>query len=89
MLCFSVYRRSSDRIQNDLIYLLKTGDECYIVENSTRDYYWGCGKDKTGKNRLGVLLMMLRSYLHSQYEVAIYKTDRTKEGDIFLMSIDR
>jgi len=42
--------------------LLGTGDE-EIVENAPGDYYWGCGRDGTGKNRLGALLMELRSEL--------------------------
>src|SRR5688572_10862169 len=32
--------------------LLSTGEE-EIVENAPNDYYWGCGKDGTGKNILG------------------------------------
>lgn len=39
--------------------LLKTNN-VDIVEDSPIDYYWGCGKDRTGRNRLGVLLMRLR-----------------------------
>lgn len=42
--------------------LLATGDE-YLVENSPVDYYWGCGADGTGKNRLGEILMKVRSIL--------------------------
>jgi hypothetical protein len=34
-----------------------------IVEDSPKDYYWGIGKDKTGKNMLGELLMELRDVL--------------------------
>ncbi|MCT7950644.1 NADAR family protein [Ancylothrix sp. C2] len=39
--------------------LLATGDEI-IVEDSPRDYYWGCGADKTGQNQLGKILMSVR-----------------------------
>lgn len=39
--------------------LLATGSEM-IVENSPRDYYWGCGKDGTGRNELGKILMKIR-----------------------------
>jgi ribA/ribD-fused uncharacterized protein len=39
--------------------LISTGDRM-IVEDSPIDYYWGCGKDRSGQNRLGVLLMCLR-----------------------------
>ena len=42
--------------------LLDTGDE-EIVENAPGDFYWGVGRDGTGKNKLGVLLMELRSEL--------------------------
>ncbi len=39
--------------------LLSTG-EAEIVENAPGDYYWGCGKDGSGKNRLGEILMEVR-----------------------------
>ena len=42
--------------------LLSTGAE-EIIENAPGDYYWGCGKDGNGKNRLGVLLMRVREEL--------------------------
>jgi ribA/ribD-fused uncharacterized protein len=42
--------------------LLSTGDE-QLVENAPGDYYWGCGKDGTGRNMLGVILMELRAEL--------------------------
>jgi len=42
--------------------LLTTGDAT-LIEDSPWDWYWGCGKDDTGKNRLGVLLMELRKEL--------------------------
>lgn len=42
--------------------LLATGDE-EIVENSPSDYYWGCGKDGSGKNMLGQILMEVREIL--------------------------
>jgi len=45
--------------------LLATGDEL-IVENSPIDYYWGCGKDGSGKNRLGEILMAVREILRQQ-----------------------
>lgn len=50
--------------QNELIkkVLLSTeGEE--LIENSPIDYYWGCGQDNSGKNRLGYLLMELRENL--------------------------
>ncbi len=42
--------------------LLGTGNR-QLVEKSPYDKYWGCGKDGTGENRLGVLLMELREAL--------------------------
>lgn len=45
--------------------LLATGDE-EIVENAPHDFYWGCGKDGTGKNKLGQILMEVRDILRQQ-----------------------
>jgi N-glycosidase YbiA len=39
--------------------LLSTNDE-ELIENTTDDYYWGCGTNGTGKNMLGKLLVKLR-----------------------------
>lgn len=39
--------------------LLATGDE-ELVENAPSDYYWGCGRDGTGRNMLGRILMDVR-----------------------------
>jgi ribA/ribD-fused uncharacterized protein len=47
--------------------LLNTGDR-YIVENAPGDYYWGCGQDGTGKNRLGQILMDVRATLWDRKE---------------------
>lgn len=32
-----------------------------LIENSPYDRYWGVGKDGSGRNRLGILLMQLRT----------------------------
>ncbi|MEM7794176.1 MAG: NADAR family protein [Cyanobacteria bacterium P01_C01_bin.118] len=40
--------------------LLGTGDEP-IVENAPGDYYWGCGKDGSGLNKLGQILEAVRA----------------------------
>lgn len=45
--------------------LLNTGEEL-LVEDSPRDYYWGCGQDGTGQNELGKMLMRVRSYLREE-----------------------
>lgn len=44
--------------------LLGTGDTP-IIENAPGDYYWGCGKDGSGKNRLGEILMQVRGELNT------------------------
>ncbi len=42
--------------------LLGTGSE-ELVENAPGDTYWGCGKDGSGQNRLGQILMEVREML--------------------------
>lgn len=42
--------------------LLDTDSE-YIVENTSNDYYWGCGTNGSGKNMLGIILMEIRDKL--------------------------
>lgn len=42
--------------------LLKTGSES-IVENTSSDYYWGCGTNGSGNNMLGIILMEIRDKL--------------------------
>lgn len=50
--------------QNKLIrnILLSSGEEI-IIERTMDDYYWGCGKDGSGKNMLGKILMEVRDIL--------------------------
>jgi ribA/ribD-fused uncharacterized protein len=45
--------------------LLNTGDED-LVENAPHDYYWGCGQDGTGQNKLGKILMEVRRNLRGR-----------------------
>lgn len=45
--------------------LLGTGDE-KIVENAPGDYYWGCGADGSGQNKLGKILMRVRNRLRQR-----------------------
>lgn len=45
--------------------LLRTGN-AILVESSPSDYYWGSGADGSGKNRLGRILMDVRSGLESE-----------------------
>jgi len=42
--------------------LLATGEE-QLEEAAPSDYYWGVGRDGTGQNRLGQLLMRIRAEL--------------------------
>lgn len=50
--------------------LLGTGEET-IVEAAGRDYFWGAGKDGSGQNWLGKILMEIRDELReSQTETA-------------------
>ncbi|WHY17932.1 NADAR domain-containing protein [Paenibacillus sp. G2S3] len=44
--------------------LISTSPE-EIIEETTGDYYWGCGTKGTGKNVLGKILMEVRSTLES------------------------
>lgn len=46
--------------------LIETGDE-FLIEDSPVDYYWGCGADGTGKNRLGLVLMEVREEFSKGY----------------------
>lgn len=42
--------------------LLNTGNRM-ILENSNFDYFWGCGRDRRGKNAYGKVLMNVRAKL--------------------------
>lgn len=59
--------------------LLSTGEED-IVENAPNDYYWGCGRTGTGKNRLGYILIEVRTILSQQTDPPkeIYSTHDTQ-----------
>lgn len=48
--------------------LFSTGNE-KIVENTVNDYYWGCGKNGTGKNKLGIILMEVREELRLYFNL--------------------
>lgn len=47
--------------------LLSTADED-LVENSPGDYYWGCGVDGSGQNKLGQILMQARTIVRQKIE---------------------
>jgi ribA/ribD-fused uncharacterized protein len=42
---------------------LLTTNNTRLVENSLYDYYWGCGRDRRGKNTYGQILMNVRKKL--------------------------
>jgi ribA/ribD-fused uncharacterized protein len=44
--------------------LLETGDR-ELIEDSPDDYYWGCGKEGNGQNKLGKLLMVVRDHFRA------------------------
>jgi ribA/ribD-fused uncharacterized protein len=72
------FRSNWDSVKEDILYkglkakfeqnpilqtlLLKTGSE-QLIEQSPWDSYWGSGKTGNGKNRMGELLMKLRTEL--------------------------
>lgn len=45
--------------------LLETNDE-NLVEDSQFDYFWGCGRDRRGKNHFGQVLMNVRVKLREE-----------------------
>ena len=44
----------------ELKMLLISTESKTIIEKTTTDYYWGCGKNGTGLNKLGIFLMQIR-----------------------------
>lgn len=42
--------------------LLDTEEEA-IIEKALGDYYWGCGKNGSGQNKLGLILMQVKAEL--------------------------
>lgn len=41
--------------------MLKASGDGELIENSPKDYFWGCGKDGTGLGHLGKIWMKLRA----------------------------
>ncbi len=64
----------------DIREILLSTDNELIIENSPSDYYWGCGKDGTGKNKLGLILMAVRQTL--RVRVAVRSTIATQMNNI-------
>jgi len=52
----------------------------YLIENSPSDKYWGCGRDGSGQNKLGVLLMQVRDELNANPD----QKDKSSEPQIVL-----
>lgn len=48
--------------------LLSTGNAT-LVERTSGDYYWGCGKDGSGLNMLGRILMEVREQLQREQDI--------------------
>ena len=59
--------------------LLGTGDE-ELIKNAPDDAYWGCGKDSTGKNMLGVILMEVREALQVQEQAKKNRPPATRDS---------
>ena len=57
--------------------LLGTGDET-IVEAAGRDYFWGAGKDGSGQNWLGKILMEVRDELRESIPEELTKNHESK-----------
>lgn len=47
----------------DIMASLVSTKTAKLIENSPIDYYWGCGKDGSGQNKLGHTLMKLREQI--------------------------
>ncbi len=58
-------RRKFETHQEIRDLLLGTGDQ-ELVENAPGDFYWGCGADGTGLNKLGLILMEVRTILRER-----------------------
>lgn len=50
----------------DIQSILLATDDQLIVEDSPRDYFWGCGLNKTGQNQLGKILMSVRQEIRQR-----------------------
>ncbi len=57
----AVYAKFSQN--NDIKDILLSTNDNTLIEKTSNDYYWGCGTDGTGKNKLGVILMEVREKL--------------------------
>ena len=65
-------------------YIISTGD-LMLYEDSPSDYYWGIGKERNGKNMLGIILMEVRYKLQSRINIIGSKYDDPKSDFEYLM----
>lgn len=50
---------------SELSKLLASTGDCILVNSTTDDAYWGSGKDGKGENKLGILLMSVRTFVNA------------------------
>ena len=59
------------RAHPDILKLLiETGDE-ELIENTTKESYWGCGPNKDGQNNYGKILVKARKILKEELKQKI------------------
>jgi ribA/ribD-fused uncharacterized protein len=58
----------------DIREILLSTKDAEIVENSPIDYYWGCGANGSGKNRLGIILMEVREIFRHRYHIKAHNS---------------
>jgi len=67
VMCLAV---SLKLMQNEYILnLLMETEQQDIIEDSPTDYYWGCGVDGTGRNRLGEVFMLIRDLIKGGLDI--------------------
>jgi ribA/ribD-fused uncharacterized protein len=50
--------------------LIETGNDM-LMENSQYDYFWGCGRDRLGKNTYGKVLINVRKKLQEEVKQGV------------------
>ncbi len=54
------------RTHDDVADILLNTEDQKIIERSSYDYYWGCGRDGRGHNTYGKVLMNVRAKLNEE-----------------------